>query len=114
MAKWYGKIGYAEGTVETTPGIWEEAIIERSYYGDIIRDTSKYQNSSSINGEVDIANRLSIVADPYAMQNFHAMRYVEFMGVKRLVTTVEVQYPRLLLSIGGIYNVAETGTTDIT
>lgn len=107
MAKWFGKIGYAADTVETTPGIYEEQIIEHPYYGDIIKDSSKYQNSSSINGEVDIANKLSIVADPYAMQNFHEMRYVEFMGVKRLVTTVEVQYPRLLLSIGGLYNVAE-------
>ena len=106
MAKWFGKIGYASDTVETKPGIYEEQIIERSYYGDILKDSSKYQNSSSINGEVDIANKLSIVADPYAMQNFHAMRYVEFMGVKRLVTTVEVQQPRLLLSIGGLYNVA--------
>lgn len=101
MAKWYGKIGYAE-TVETEPGIWVEQITERSYFGDSIRNTRLLQNSGGINDNINIGNQISIVADPYANQNFHAMRYVEFMGSRWKITNVDVQYPRLILTIGGL------------
>lgn len=103
MSKWYGKIGYAEH-VESKPGKWIEDITERPYFGDLIRNTRKFQNSGSVNGEVDIANDISIVADPYAFQHFHKIRYVEFMGGKYIVSNVEVQYPRLILTLGGLYN----------
>ena len=103
MAKFYGKIGYAESK-ETTPGIWEEQIIEREYRGDLIRNTRRMQTAESLHDDINISNEISIVADPYANQNFHSMRYVEFMGAKWKISNVDVQYPRLILSIGGIYN----------
>ena len=103
MAKFYGMIGFAE-TVETEPGIWEEQITERPYYGDIIRTARRLQNSSGVNDNIDISNEISIVADPYANQNFCSMRYAEFMGAKWKITNVDVQYPRLNLSLGGLYN----------
>lgn len=103
MAKWYGSIGYAE-TAETEPGLWEEQITERQYYGDLIRNIRKLQTSGGVNDDINVANEISIVADPYANQNFHAMRYVDFMGAKWKITSVEVQYPRLILTIGGVYN----------
>lgn len=103
MAKFYGSIGFAK-TVETEPGIWEEDIIENKYYGDVLQNTRRLQNSESTNDDIDISNRISIVADPYANQNFHVMRYVEFMGAKWKVSNVDVQYPRLILTIGGVYN----------
>lgn len=103
MAKWFGVIGYAE-TVETTPGVWEEQITERSYYGDVIRNTRRLQTANQVNDNVEVSNEISIVADPYAYQNFHAMRYVEWMGTKWKVSSVDVQYPRLTLSIGGVWN----------
>ena len=104
MAKWYGKIGYAE-TVETEPGIYEEQIVERSYFGDLIRNTRKLQNSGGVNDDINVGNEISIVADPYANEHFYSMRYVEFMGTKWKVSNIEVQYPRLILSLGGVYNV---------
>ena len=103
MAKFYGKIGYVN-TVEVEPGIWEEQITERTYYGDLTRNISKFQSSGGVNDDINISNNISIVADPYANENFQYMRYVEFMGAKWKITNVEVQYPRLLLSIGGVYN----------
>lgn len=111
MAKWYGKIGYAD-TVETEPGIWDELITERSYYGDLIRNTRKLQNSSGVNDDINLANEISIIADPYAVQNFFAMRYVEFNGAKWKISSVEVQHPRLILSIGGLYHAESTRTTE--
>ena len=103
MAKFCGKIGYAE-TKETSPGIWEEIITERSYYGELVRNLRRLESSGNINDNISIANEISIVADPFANQNFHSMRYVEFMGAKWKISSVEVQYPRLILTIGGLYN----------
>ena len=110
MAKFYGNIGFAE-TVETEPGIWEERIVEYPYYGDIMRDMSKSQPSGGVNNDINVANSISIVADPYANNNFHRMRYVEFMGAKWNIMNVEVQRPRLILTVGGVYHESQTSTT---
>ena len=104
MGKWYGKIGYNAETVETTPGVWEHQIIERDYFGDAYKNTRRLQTADQVNDNVNIANQISIIADPFAYQNFHKMQYVEFMGVKWKVTDVEVQRPRLVLTLGGVYN----------
>lgn len=108
--KFYGPIGYAE-TVETKPGVWVEQITKRMYYGDLTRNTRRLQNSETLNDDINVANEISIVADPFAQQNFHAMRYVEFMGAKWKISNVEVQYPRLILTIGGVYNGNETSAS---
>lgn len=103
MAKWFGVIGYAE-TVEMKPGVWKEQITERQYYGDMTRNTRRLQSTDQLNDNISISNELSIVADPFANENFHSMRYVEYMGAKWKISDVEVQYPRLRLTIGGVYN----------
>lgn len=103
MTKFYGAIGYAE-TKETTPGVWEEIITERNYYGDLTRSSRRLQSSGKLNDNVNISNEISIISDPYAYENFHAMRYIVFMGTKWKISSVEVQYPRLILSIGDVYN----------
>lgn len=103
MSKFYGAIGYAE-TVETTPGVWEEQIVERYYYGDLIRNTRRLQTADKLNDNINVSNEISILADPFARENFHLMKYVGFMGAKWKIESVEVQYPRLILTIGGVYN----------
>lgn len=108
MAKFYGVIGFAE-TEETEPGVWEEKIVEHSYYGDVIRNIRKLQTSSnSVNDNIVISNEISIVADPYAEQNIYAMRYVVFKGNKWKIESADVNYPRITLSIGGVYNVQQS------
>ena len=105
MAKFYGIIGYSE-TKEISPGVWEEGITEREYYGDLLRNTNKFQSSERLNDNINISNEVSRVADAYARDNFHLMRYVSFGGsdTKWKVISVEVQYPRLILTVGGVYN----------
>ena len=104
MAKWFGTIGFAE-TVETKPGVWEEQITERKYYGDVIRNTRRLQPADQLNDDINIANEISIVADPFANNHIYAMRYVEYMGARWKVSTVDAsQRPRLNLSIGGLWN----------
>lgn len=100
MAKFYGNIGFLD-TVQTEPGIWEETYNVVPYYGDLVRNTSRWQNSGGVNDNITINNSISIIADPYASENFQKMRYVEFMGAKWKIESVEVQYPRLILSVGG-------------
>lgn len=102
MAKFYGKIGYAE-IEQTSPGVWKEQIVEREYYGDLIRNTRRLQAADKVNDDINISNEISIVADPYAMSNFHSIRYAEFMGAKWKISSIEVSYPRLILTLGGLY-----------
>ena len=103
MKRWFGNVGYIE-TVETDPGIWEEQETVRSYYGDLIRNTGKFQVSGEVNDDRDVAVQLSIMADAYAEDHFSSMRYVEMWGEKWKVTSVEPNRPRLILQIGGVYN----------
>lgn len=103
MAKFYGAIGYVN-TVETEPGMWEEQKTERQYSGELVKNTRRLESSGGVNDNVNISNEVSIVADPYAYENFHAMRYIKFMGAKWKISNVEVRYPRLILTIGGVYN----------
>ena len=104
MAKFYGVIGYAT-TEETKPDVWVETITERPYYGDIIRESRRVESSQdSVNEGVSLDNEVSIVADLYAQENINEMRYIKIRGTAWKITSVEVQYPRLNISIGGIYN----------
>ena len=111
MAKFYGKIGYIQ-TVESEPGYWDEKAIEREYYGDITRNSSRYQQDGHVNENIVINNIVSIVADPYANENFQHMRYIEWMGTKWKIVNVEVQYPRLILTLGGIYHEYKTNSSE--
>lgn len=103
MAKFYGIIGYVV-TKETEPGIYEEVVVENAYYGDVLKDSRRLQERAKVNDDITISNRISIIADPFANNHFHSMRYVEMMGSKWKITDVEVAFPRLILSIGGVYN----------
>ena len=103
MAKWHGNIGYGIQT-ESSPGVSTNVIKERSYSGEMLKNYRKQESSGSVNDNINIANTISIIADPFAYENFHAMVYVEIMNAKWKITGVEVQYPRLLLTVGGLYN----------
>lgn len=104
MAKWYGKIGYAE-TVETAPGVWTEQITEKNHFGDVIRNSRRLATTADINDDININNEFSIVADPFARDNFYSMRYLTYMGAKWKISNVDASnYPRLILTLGGIYN----------
>lgn len=103
MARFYGTIGYVK-TVETEPGMWEEQKTERQYSGELVKNTRRLESSGGVNDNINISNEVSIVADPYAYENFHAMRYIKFMGAKWKINNIEVRYPRLILTIGGVYN----------
>lgn len=107
MSKWFGKIGYAI-TGETEPGVWEDTIVTRDYYGDLISDKYRRQSSGNVNDDINLTSVISIIADPFAYENCSHMAYAEIMGARWKITDIDIQPPRLNLTIGGVYN----GNTD--
>ena len=103
MSKYFGKIGFGV-TEETKPGVYEPQIIPKEYYGDIVRNSRRLENGGKVNDDLNINMTLSIVADPFAFNNFHQLKYAEYMGAKWKATSVEPQYPRLTITLGGVYN----------
>ena len=103
MPKFFGVIGYSD-TQETKPDVYEEVVTEREYFGDVTRNVRRYQQGQNLNDNLELDNAISIVADPFALAHFSQIRYVVWNGVKWKAKSVEVQYPRLLLTIGGVYN----------
>jgi hypothetical protein len=103
MGKYYGAIGFF-ATEETAPSVWQEHITERFYYGDVLQFNRSMVSSDKVNDDININNKISIVADPFAYENCSTMRYISWMGAKWKITNVEPLYPRMILTIGGLYN----------
>ena len=105
MTRFYGPVGYAN-SVETASGsgVWEDVITEVPYFGDVLRDTKKDQKGDGLNDDIVINNSISIVTDEYAMEHFFKIKYVMWEGERWTVTNVEVKRPRLILTLGGVYN----------
>lgn len=111
MAKFYGEIGFGE-TVEDPAGsgVWIDHIVEKSYYGDVVRDSLRFREGDKINNDLTVSNSISIVADAYANEHVSAMRYIKWQGVSWVVSNVDVRYPRLEIRLGGVYNGQPAGT----
>lgn len=103
MDKFYGPVGYVT-TVEAYPGEFETVAIERDYYGDILKHSRRLESSANRNDDITVSNEISIISDPYALEHFFNIKYVVWSGVPWKVTNVDVRYPRLLLTLGGVYN----------
>ena len=103
MAKFYGEVGYII-TTETSPGIFSEDLVKKYYYGDEIKHTVRVQSSDKINDDLIPSSQVSIIADPYANNNYLNIRYVMLHGVRWKITNVDIQRPRIILTLGGVYN----------
>jgi hypothetical protein len=105
MARFYGKVGYGE-PIESSPGVWTDEITEYPYYGDVVRNSRNLEQPGTpqLNDNISVVNSISIVADAYAREHFHLIKYVEWSGSLWTVTSVEVRAPRLVLSLGMVYN----------
>lgn len=102
--KYFGKVGFWADDVEIRPGVVKPGIVERDYYGDVLRNTNRWERSDHQNDNFAISNRFSILSDPYAHEHWPAIKYIVYNGTKWKVTSVEIAYPRLILDVGGIYN----------
>lgn len=103
--RFFGEVGYAD-SVEDPPdsGKWVPKITEKPYYGDVVRNTRNLEAGEKVNADISVGNSISILADQHATQFFHKIKYVRWEGVTWTVTSVEVRAPRLILSLGEVYN----------
>lgn len=102
MARFSGIVGFATAT--KVNGVVVEEIVERLYFGDVTRNSRRMESSGNVNDDVVVSNAISIVADPYANENFQNIRYVVWMGTKWKATNIDVEYPRLTINLGGVWN----------
>jgi hypothetical protein len=103
MARFAGKVGFGVST-EERPGVFKDVITERSYFGYVTRASRQADTRDKVNDEIVVNNVVEIVADAFASENIFAIRYVEWAGTKWKVPSAEIQHPRLLLTLGGVYN----------
>jgi hypothetical protein len=103
MSRWYGKIGFSVQE-ETSPGIWNEVVVEKNYYGDIYNRSRKWQQSKDLIDDITITNEITITTDPYIIENLTNIKYVVIEGIKWKISNITLSAPRLTLSLGGIYN----------
>ena len=103
MAKFYGEVGYAIST-ETAPGVWVDEIVERNYRGDVLLDQRRWESADQVNDNINIDNKVSILADPYMYENLDTIRYVSLYGTKWKVKTITIVRPRIDIYLGGVYN----------
>lgn len=106
MARFCGYVGYAK-TVEISPGVWAEQFVERKHKGDVNKNIKRWNHTEYLNDDLTISNTISIIADEFAYSNAYAIRYVKYLGTCWKVESIEIQRPRLILTLGGVYN----GTT---
>lgn len=103
MNKFYGKIGFVR-TVETAPDVWADDSKESYYYGDVVKNSRSYQSAEGLNDNFLVTNTISILADDYAYNHSHEMRYIEYLGVLWKITSIDIQRPRIKITMGGVYN----------
>ena len=101
--KYCGLIGFAQ-TIETAPSVWEEIITEKRYFGDVKRVIKRYHDGENLNDNITYSNSIEIVADPFVRDNLQNLRYVTWNGSKYSISNIQVNYPRFILEIGGVYN----------
>ena len=77
--------------------------VEREYSGETFQYGNKVQPGVSENDDIVVTDRISILSDPYAREHFHTIKYVVWMGTPWNVTSVSVEFPRLILTLGGVY-----------
>ena len=103
MAKWSGRIGFVVES-EDDYGVVTTNDVERYYVGDLLKNYRRFNDGISINERVSIGNTISVISDPYLADNLQNIRYIFYMGVKWKVESVEIQYPRIILTLGGEYS----------
>ena len=105
MAKFFGQVGFVKTVEEPVDsGVFIDKAVERDYYGDVTRVTRRWESAQQVNDNINVNNQISIVSDPFVNQNISWIKYIRWNGAVWSVTSVDVQFPRLILSIGGVYN----------
>ena len=103
MPRFLDKVGF-EPTGELVDGVWSGNITERVYKGEVLEAMRSLDVSDKVEDDIRLQNRIRIIGDAFALENFSNIRYVLWMGTRWTVNTVTVERPQLLLTLGGVYN----------
>lgn len=87
------------------PGVFSDSMKEIPVTGLLLRE-GQYPNRSVEGTVTNVAlqNRISIVMDSRIEKHIFNIRWATFEGVKFAVTSIEVKRPRIVLTLGGVYN----------
>jgi len=107
MARFYDKVGY-ELPATRVGGVWKANIVERDMNGDVLKALRSLEPSDKVNDDFRLQNRISVMADAYALENFTYIKFVKWNGVRWTAATVEVERPRLIITLGGVYHLPST------
>lgn len=103
MAKYSGMIGFGYSEQGANDVTLIE-IIEKPYYGDVTKNYYRNQPGEDLNDNITVDNVISIVSNPYLSENLASLKYVTWNGSKWKISSVEINHPRVNLTIGGVYN----------
>lgn len=110
--KWSGDIGFfidkevVKDGVGT--GVWKKQIEDKHYGGEVIRDYRSQENNNFVNENLNINNTISIICDRFIDDHIMDIVYITFKNKKFKVKGFTVNYPRIELQIGGLYNGKQT------
>lgn len=103
MTKYAGLVGYVT-QIETRPGIWEPKSTEKKMTGDVLNLGHSYDTGNKVNDDITLQHKISLVGSPYAYSNLYNLRYLWYMGEKWKIIGVAVERPRIVVTIGGVWN----------
>ena len=103
MAKYAGLVGYVTQE-ESVPGVWSPVENPKLMRGDIIRQASSSQNDNKVNSDIALSHRVSLLGDAYAFGNYYNIKWIDIDGRKWEVTSIEIQRPRIIVTLGGLWN----------
>ena len=102
--KYFGKIGFWEANYQERPGVIIPKIVEKEYFGELTYQTLRWNPTNSQTDDLNISNTLSIISDTYCLEHFNDIKYIILNGIKLKVSSISIEPPRVVLSIGGEYN----------
>lgn len=110
--KYSGIIGYVITYEDPeAPSVYRTKFVKRKAKGDVLDLSTRWQkDKDSTNDDIVLSKKISIIMDPFVAKNFSYIRYVTYMGVKWRVESATPQYPRIVLTLGGVYNGGEEGS----
>lgn len=103
MAKFSGLVGYVTQE-EKVPGVWVPVENPRKMKGDVIRQSASSQNGNKVNSDISLNHRVSLIGDAYAFGNYYNIKWIELHGRKWEVSSVEIERPRIIVNLGGLWN----------
>lgn len=106
--RFYGNVVYVEQVErEDRPGVMVDKPTVRTVKGNVKKNFYRWKNNpnqSTLDAE-NVSHIIEIVADPYAINHFGSMRYIEWLGQKWKIESVDASsLPQLTIYVGGLYN----------